>query len=179
MKKRSFFERLSGSVPIADDYDAFEDDFVPQQQPIRKMSSSTMSATPSSPISTMPATRAHNTLDALDEKHSDGELPVDVYQTPSEIVIRTFIAGVRPDEISLSLSRDMVVIEGAREERDAVTDEDYFIRELFWGSFSRTILLPQEVDVDNASAGAKDGLLTIVMPKLDKSRQTKLKVKST
>ncbi|KND49371.1 MAG: Protein containing Heat shock protein Hsp20 protein [Parcubacteria bacterium C7867-008] len=177
MKKRSFFERLSGSVPISDDYDTFEDDFVPQQQPIRKMTGTMPAATPS-PISNSQAVRQNN-LAALDEKHSDGELPVDVYQTAGEIVIRTFIAGVRPDEISLSLSRDMVVIEGAREERDAVTDEDYFIRELFWGSFSRTILLPQEVDVDNASAGAKDGLLTIVLPKLDKSRQTKLKVKST
>lgn len=181
MKKRSFFERLSGSVPISDDYDAFEDDFVPQQQPIRKMAPNapTMasSAMPSMPtVSSMPQ---HATIAALEEKQADGELPVDVYQTAGEIVIRTFIAGVRPDEISLSLSRDMVVIEGAREERDAVNEEDYFIRELFWGSFSRTILLPQEVDVDNASAGAKDGLLTIVMPKLDKSRQTKLKVKST
>ena len=173
MKKRSFFERLSGSVPISDDYDAFEDDFVPQQQPIRKLSPSV----PGTIQSVAP--QQHATIAALEEEKSEGQLPVDVYQTPGEIVIRTFIAGVRPDEISLSLSRDMVVIEGAREERDAVNDEDYFIRELFWGSFSRTILLPQEVDVDNASAGAKDGLLTIVMPKLDKSRQTKLKVKST
>lgn len=176
MKKRSFFERLSGSVPITDDYDAFEDDFVPQQQPVRKMAP----GMPATSVKPMPvASMPHSaSVAALEEKQSDGELPVDVYQTAGEIVIRTFIAGVRPDEISLSLSRDMVVIEGAREERDAVNDEDYFIRELFWGSFSRTILLPQEVDVDNASAGAKDGLLTIVLPKLDKSRQTKLKVKS-
>lgn len=174
MKKRSFFERLSGSVPITDDYDAFEDDFVPQKEPLRKL-------TPSVPgtihQSASPVAQ-HATVAALEEEKSEGQLPVDVFQTPGEIVIRTFIAGVRPDEISLSLSRDMVVIEGSREERDAVNDEDYFIRELFWGSFTRTILLPQEVDVDNASAGAKDGLLTIIMPKLDKSRQTKLKVKS-
>lgn len=169
MKKRSFFERLSGSVPITDDYDAFEDDFVPQQQPLRK----------TVPVQGMTPAPAPRTATVVEEEQSEGQLPVDVYQTPNEIVIRTFIAGVRPDEISLSLSRDMVVIEGLREERDAVNDEDYFIRELFWGSFSRTILLPQEVDVDNSTAGAKDGLLTIVMPKLDKSRQTKLKVKST
>lgn len=171
MKKRSFFEKLSGSVPISDDYDSFEDDFAPQQQPIRKMMPGAVSTTPAQPT--------HATVAALDEEKSEGQLPVDVYQTPTEIVIRTFIAGVRPDEINLSLSRDMVVIEGAREERDAVSDQDYFIRELFWGSFSRTILLPQEVDVDLASAGAKDGLLTIVLPKLDKSKQMKLKVKST
>lgn len=72
----------------------------------------------------------------------------------------------------------MVVIEGSRDERDSVTDSDYFTRELFWGSFSRTILLPQEVDVDNSSAGAKDGLLSLILPKLDKARQTKLRVKA-
>jgi HSP20 family protein len=101
-----------------------------------------------------------------------------VYQTQNEIVIRAFVAGVRPDEMNVSISRDMVEIDGSRDERDQVTDTDYFNRELFWGSFARTILLPQEVDVDAATAGAKDGLLTIVLPKLDKSRQTKLRVKA-
>lgn len=103
---------------------------------------------------------------------------MDVYQTDNEIVVRAFIAGVRADDINLSISRDMVVIDGAREEREQIVDGDYFSRELFWGSFSRTILLPEEIDVDNAAATAKDGLLTIILPKLDKSRQTKLKVKA-
>ena len=88
------------------------------------------------------------------------------------------MAGVRPDELNVSISRDMVVIEGSREERDSVDDADYFTRELFWGSFSRTILLPEEIDVENSSAGAKDGLLSIIMPKLDKLKQTKLRVKA-
>ncbi len=92
-------------------------------------------------------------------------------------MIRAFVAGVRPDELSISISRDMVVIEGSRMEREQVSEGDYFTRELFWGSFSRTILLPQEVDVDNSAASAKDGLLTLILPKLDKARQTKLRVK--
>jgi HSP20 family protein len=101
-----------------------------------------------------------------------------VYQTPNEIVIRTFVAGVRADELSVSISRDMVEIEGSRDERDQVAGPDYFSQELFWGSFARTILLPQEIDVDAATASAKDGLLTLVLPKLDKTRQTKLRVKA-
>jgi HSP20 family protein len=114
----------------------------------------------------------------FDEEPMEGQLPVDVYQTPGEIVIRTFIAGVRPDEMNVSISRDMVTIEGSREERSTVTENDYFHHELFWGSFARTILLPQEIDVENSSAGAKDGLLTIILPKLDKARQTKLRIKA-
>ncbi|MBU1293004.1 Hsp20/alpha crystallin family protein [Patescibacteria group bacterium] len=167
MKKRSFFDRLSGSAPMDDQYDGFDDDLPMQsgmQTPVR---ASVSSDVPSRSI-----------LTTVEEEHSDGQLPVDVYQTPNEIVIRAFVAGVRPDELNVSISRDMVVIEGSRDERDSIVDSDYFTRELFWGSFSRTILLPQEVDVDNSSAGAKDGLLSIILPKLDKARQTKLRVKA-
>lgn len=161
MKKRSFFDRLSGSAPMDDHYDAFEDDYAPMPM--------------THGVSQQPA---RSVLAAVEEDQSDGQLPVDVYQTANEIVIRAFVAGVRPDELNVSISRDMVVIEGSRDERDSVTDSDYFTRELFWGSFSRTILLPQEVDVDACSAGAKDGLLSLILPKLDKARQTKLKVKA-
>jgi len=165
MKKRSFFDRLSGSAPMDDHYDAFDEDLLPMQGGMQ---------TPV-PMNT-PQSRPYASV--IDEDQSEGQLPVDVYQTPNEIVIRAFVAGVRPDELNVSISRDMVVIEGSRDERDSVTDSDYFTRELFWGSFSRTILLPQEVDVDNSSAGAKDGLLSLILPKLDKARQTKLRVKA-
>ena len=161
MKKRSFFERLSGSVPVSDDYDAFEDDL-----PMRR---GTQAYAPAAAPAPFPV---------FEEEADEGQLPIDMYQTPGEIVIRTFIAGVRPDEINLSISRDVVVIEGARAERETVADSEYFDRELFWGAFSRTIPLPQEIDVDSASANAKDGLLTLILPKLDKARQTKLRVKA-
>ncbi|HUQ30112.1 MAG TPA: Hsp20/alpha crystallin family protein, partial [Candidatus Paceibacterota bacterium] len=107
-----------------------------------------------------------------------GQLPIDLHQTASEFVIRAFVAGVRPDELSISISRDMVEIEGSRMEREQIPEVDYFTRELFWGSFARVIQLPEEVDVENSSATAKDGLLVIILPKLDKARQTKLKVKA-
>lgn len=162
MKKRSIFERLSGAIPASDDYD-FDDDYA---QPVRRVQ-------PQAQPAPAPAPLAHH-----EEEPADGQLPVDVYQTPNEIVIRTFIAGVRPDDINVSISRDMVVIEGSRATASEISDSDYFHQELFWGSFSRTILLPQEIDVDGATAGAKDGLLTLVLPKLDKARQTKLRVKA-
>jgi HSP20 family protein len=101
-----------------------------------------------------------------------------VHQTAGDIIIRAFVAGVRPDELNISISRDMVEISGSRMERDQVAANDYFTRELFWGQFSRTILLPQEVDVDASSASAKDGLLTLILPRLDKAKQTKLRVKA-
>jgi HSP20 family protein len=164
MKKRSFFDRLSGAMPSADDYESFDDE-MPAGYPAQRGQAG-LGAAPA------PSFPGH------DEGAADGQLPVDVYQTENEIVVRAFVAGVRPDDINLSISRDMVAIDGVREEREQIMDGDYIKRELFWGTFATTILLPQEIDVDNSTASAKDGLLTLVLPRLDKSRQTKLKVKA-
>jgi HSP20 family protein len=162
--KISIFDRLGGTA--ADAFDNFDDELeptIPEAKGLRERLGSTSRP---SPLEDDAATA------------SEGQLPVDVHQTASEIIIRAFVAGVRPDELNISIARDMVEIEGSRMERGQIAGPDYFTRELFWGSFSRTIMLPQEIDVDAATAGAKDGLLTIVLPKLDKKRQTKLKVKA-
>lgn len=161
--KPSFFDRLSGNTIATGDLDSFDDDL-----PI---------ATPASRKETVVQTSRPSPLDD-DTSRNAGQLPVDVHQTSTDIIIRAFVAGVRPDELNISISRDMVEIEGSRAEREQVAGSDYFTRELFWGSFSRAIMLPQEVDVEASSASAKDGLITIILPKLDKAKQTKLRVKA-
>lgn len=164
--KPSFFDRLSGSSS-ASSGDSFDDDL--QAPSTRK----------DFPRSIPSPSRGGSITELVGEvKTDEGQLPVDVHQTQSDIVIRAFVAGVRPDELSISISRDMVEITGSRMEREQVSGPDVFTRELFWGSFTRTILLPQEIDVEAASAGAKDGLLTLILPKLDKAKQTKLRVKA-
>lgn len=108
----------------------------------------------------------------------DGELPVDMYQTDEHIVIRALVAGVSPNELEISITRDMVTVRGVREEYQEAHDDGYFHRELFWGSFSRTLLLPEEVAIDEAEAQEKHGMLEIKLPKLDKHRTTQLKVRT-
>ena len=107
-----------------------------------------------------------------------GELAVDVYQTPDAIVIKALVAGVQPTTIDVSLTREMLTISGKREDEREVEEDSYFQRELFWGSFSRTILLPEEVDVDMAEASEKHGILMIRLPKINKKREMKLKVRT-
>lgn len=162
--KRSFFERLSGNASSNEAFDAFDEE-LPVATSVREKSRTQAT------IATRPAPLND------DAPLSEGQLPVDVHQTTNDIVIRAFVAGVRPDELNISISRDMVEISGSRMEREQTAGPDYFTRELFWGSFSRTILLPQEIDVEASSASAKDGLLTIILPRLDKAKQTKLRVK--
>lgn len=113
-----------------------------------------------------------------DAQEPGGELAVDVYQTADAIVVKAFIAGVQPTSIDISLTREMLTISGERSDEREVEEEDYFQRELYWGSFSRTILLPEEVDVDLAEASEKHGILMIRLPKVNKGKQTKLKVKA-
>jgi HSP20 family protein len=112
-----------------------------------------------------------------EEEEEEGQLTVDVYSTPSELVIKTMVAGVKPEDLDVSITRDSVTIRGKREEDRTIADDEYYHRELYWGTFSRTVILPEEIDVDEAEAIEKYGMLILKLPKLDKNRETKLKVK--
>jgi len=119
-----------------------------------------------------------NKGDWMEADNDEGQLMIDVYQTPDEIIIKTMTAGVNLSDLTVTITRDMVTIRGTRSEENAVEDGDYFYKELYWGVFSRTILLPQEVDIDQAEAVEKHGLVTIKLPKLDKEKTQRLKVRS-
>jgi len=143
--KRSFFERLTGSISLPQEVEIN----IGEKEPDNWIS----------------------------EAVEEGELSVDVYQNQNEIVLKTMVAGVKPEDLDVSISRDMVTIKGKRENERTIADDDYYHKELYWGSFSRTVVLPQEIDVDAAEAIEKHGLLIIKLPKLDKNRSTRLKVR--
>ena len=148
--RKSFFERLTGTVNLED-----EGELEP--------------ATRETP-------RSGSILD--EESIDDAELTVDVYQTADKIIIKSLVAGVKPEDLDVTIARDMVTIRGKREGHREVREEDYVHKELYWGSFSRTVMLPQEVEPEEAEAVERHGLLIITLPKIDKKRQAKLKVRS-
>lgn len=150
-RKPSFFERLTGSQPV--------DEAVETHEPELES--------------------AEEERDWMDEETEEGELAVDVYQTPDEIIVKAMIAGVKPDDLDVSITRDMVTIHGTRQDSESVSGDDYFHNELYWGSFSRTILLSQEVEPEEAEATEKHGLLVMHLPKVDRRKERKLKVKSS
>lgn len=108
---------------------------------------------------------------------AEGQLTIDVYQNPKEIVIESAIAGVKPEDIDVNVSGDSVTIKGERHRVEEVKDEDYFYQECYWGRFSRSIILPQEVDPDGATVNFKNGILTVRLPKIERSSSKKIKVK--
>ena len=108
----------------------------------------------------------------------EGQLAVDVYQTPDELVIQSTIAGVDPENIEVFFEDDMVIIEGQREQVKEEREKNYFYQECYWGAFSRKIVLPEEVDVSRAEAAMEKGVLTIRIPRAQKPKRKKLTIKS-
>lgn len=109
----------------------------------------------------------------------EGELTVDIYNKPDAIVIQSTVAGVAPEDLDVSITNDSVTIRGSREKQEEVSESDYYYKELFWGSFSRSVILPEEIDEENAEAVLKYGLLTITLPKKRKKKVQKVKIKVT
>ncbi len=106
----------------------------------------------------------------------EGQLNIDMYQTKDNVIIKSTIAGVSDKDLDISVTNDMVTIKGARTPEQKVRSSDYYYQELYWGAFSRSIILPVEVDADNAKASMKNGILTIRLPKLDKIRTKKIRI---
>jgi len=110
------------------------------------------------------------------QEESEGQLTVDVYQTDSDIVIKSTIAGVTADNLDVNITNDMVTIKGKRSDKQEVETKDYYYQECYWGSFSRSIILPVDVEAERAEAELKNGILTIRLPKAEKVKTKKIKV---
>ena len=109
-------------------------------------------------------------------QESEGQLTIDVFQTEDDVVIQSTIAGVSDKDLDISVTNDMVTIKGVRMPEQKIRPSDYYYQELYWGPFSRSIILPVDVDADSAKASMKNGILTIQLPKLDKIRTKKIKI---
>jgi HSP20 family protein len=107
----------------------------------------------------------------------EGALNIDMYQTKDNVIIKSTIAGVRPDDIDITVANDMVTIKGSRSREEKITQDDYFYQECYWGSFSRSVIVPVDIDSEQIEADLKDGILTIIIPKAAKAKTKKVKVK--
>lgn len=155
-KKRSFFERLTGSMSLDEEQSDLKKDYM---QKGGKGDSK-------------------NAVSWMEEENEEAELSIDVFQTPTDIVIQTMVAGVRPEDLEISVARDTITVRGEREESRTIDEDNYFTKELYWGKFSRTISLPAEVEPEEVEATERHGLVTIKIKKVDKEKKNSVKVKS-
>jgi len=109
---------------------------------------------------------------------TEGKLTVDVFETDSEIIVQSAIAGIKPEDFDISIENDVLEIRGTRNNpQENKQKKNYFFQECYWGPFSRQIILPKEVDNSRTQSSMKEGILTIIIPKLKKERKKKLKLK--
>lgn len=164
--KKSFFERLSGSQK-------FEEDMREASMPIYTEETESEMVMPSN----MPSQPSY----AMEEEHfssdAEGQLTIDVYQTDMEIVIKSTIAGVKPEDLDVSINNDMVTIKGERKNEENVNGENYYYQECYWGYFSRSVVLPVDIIAEKAEASLKNGILTIRLPKADTTKIKKIQVR--
>jgi len=172
-QKRSFFERLTGaqsieneglreSVPIYNEEE--ETSVVMREQPTAFPTRNEEAWTPPAPIQS-------------ESDGAEGQLTIDVYQTENDIVIKSTIAGVKPEDLDVSINNDMVTVKGERKNEEIVENGNYYYQECYWGSFSRSVLLPVDVIPEKADASLKNGILTIRLPKADTTKTKKIQVR--
>lgn len=169
-KKRSLFQRIKRAFH-------FEDEFFDDEEESIEL-----------PDTKIPAYLKKIQIESDEDDRDDwkqqeeedmcGELAVDVYDHTDCIMIQSMVAGVKPESLELTIGRDIVIIKGKREDTRKINDDKFLIKELYWGSFARTIVLSQEIDPDLAEASEKFGLLTLKLPKIDRNKRSTIKVKS-
>lgn len=102
----------------------------------------------------------------LEDEKETGILTLDIFQKDGEIVIKSAIAGITGKDLDIAITNDSVTIKGTRKEEEEEKGRNYFYKELSWGEFSRKVILPEEINADEAKATLKNGILTITLPKL-------------
>ena len=171
---KSFFERLTGSIRIHEEgVEPSPRVTIPEPKAKRKAKEPEERAR-TIPVTADEAPNGRETEEALPAE--EGQLTVDIYDEGSSIVIQSSVAGVKPEDIDISLQEETLTIRGTRHRHKEVDEANFYYKELYWGTFSRAIILPEEVDFQKADANIKNGLLTVRLPKKDRSEK-KIKIK--
>jgi HSP20 family protein len=106
----------------------------------------------------------------------ESTFPVEVSETDDALEIKASLPGVKPDEVEITVSNDVLTIKAAHEERKEDKKRDYYRREIRYGSFHRSLSLPTSVDSDKAEATFDNGILHLTLPKAEAVRPKQIKV---
>lgn len=116
----------------------------------------------STPVAQPEPNQTQDQLDWLSQQ--EGQLAVDVFRDGDTLVIRSAIAGIVPENLDVVIDGDLLTIRGHRQHKQETNEDDWFVQECYWGSFSRSIVLPLDVVADRTDATIKNGILEIRLP---------------
>ncbi len=165
-QKQSFLERLTGSRNLEETSESFPVFAEEETETVMRTSHSLT-----------PAPMQEETWNPSVASDTEGQLTIDVYQTDNDIVIKSTIAGVKPEDLDISINNDMVTIKGERKNEEMIEHNNYYYQECYWGSFSRSVLLPVDVIADKTEASLKNGILTLRLPKADTTKIKRIQVR--
>lgn len=114
----------------------------------------------------------------LEQGSGELSLDLDIYQTDEDVVVKAAIPGIKPEEVDISLTGDMLVMKGEHKEEQEVKEEDYLRKERRYGAFNRSIQIPVPVKSDKAEAVFENGVLTLTLPKAEEVKSKQIKVKA-
>ncbi len=169
---RSFFERLTGARVLSAATADTEEDILPVHH-------EEVDEVLTEPEPETEQDFSDEEVGNVSDEEQEGQLTVDVFQDDESIILQSTVAGVSPEDLDVSITNDMVTVRGERRRQYNIDAEDFFYQECYWGTFSRSIILPVEIDADRAEAKIKNGILTIRIPKANAAVTRKLKVKAT
>lgn len=180
----TFFEKLTGAKNTVQSVPTYANQTVvkspikaPPRRVLNEIGEEQRSKTTHLKVETESTASIPETTAEIEEE--EGELTVDIYDRGDSIIVQSTVAGVKPEDLDVSLTNDTVTIRGKREMQEEIKEKDYYYKELFWGTFSRSIILPEEVEEDLAEAVLKNGLLTIRLLKKKRGVIQKVKIKVT
>ncbi|OGI28525.1 MAG: hypothetical protein A2288_01020 [Candidatus Moranbacteria bacterium RIFOXYA12_FULL_44_15] len=168
--KKSFFEKLTGARQIEDNNEYRAEVVSSPRESFYEEETET--------ITNITAPREHaREREFSSPQDSEGQLTIDVYQTENDIVIKSTIAGVKPEDLDVSINNDMLTVRGERKQDEEVPADNYYYQECYWGTFSRSVILPIDVLAEKIEASMKNGILTIRMPKAETNKTKKIQVR--
>jgi HSP20 family protein len=184
-EKKSFFGKIMGSdepaQPVHVSNETYEQPYVEEEEEVEDEPAQ-------EEIAIQESVAIEDDLEESDDRGVDkegewsadyeGTLNIDLYQTRDNVIIKSTIAGVKADDLDITIANDMVTIKGERFKDEKIAPEDYFYQECYWGGFSRSVILPVDIDSEGVEAELKDGILTIILPKAAKAKTKKIKVRA-
>ena len=102
---------------------------------------------------------------------------VDMYEVEGAIKLDIPLPGVKPEEMELTISGKTMTVKGERRAKEEVKDENYYRHEMHYGSFTRSVTLPENTDVDKAEATFEHGVLTVKFPMMATQQPKKIEIK--
>ena len=101
-----------------------------------------------------------------------------MYQTNDEVVVKAALPGVKPEEVQINVTGDILTIKGEVKQKEEKKEKSWHIQEHHWSAFERSVMLPTGVVSDRAKADFKDGILTVTLPKSEEVRPKTITIKA-